>query len=64
MYAWHLVEVRVRFRFSLSIEIVNVDQLKVEGETRISHPIVGPKSDMRQVTKLLVSPVVQLTQAG
>ena len=59
----YLVEVRVWLTLSDPVEVSDVDQLVVKEESCISLAVLGPGVDMRQVTQLLVAPVVQLTQA-
>lgn len=59
-----LVEVRIGFRLSNSIEILHVDELKVVGETWVGSLKLGLTLNMRQVPKLLIAPVIEITQTA
>lgn len=58
----YLVEVRIGFRLPDSIEILHVDELEVVGETWVGGLKLWLTLNMRQVSKLLIAPVIQITQ--
>ena len=58
----HLVEVGVGLRLSYTIEVIHIDELEVEEEARIGCSELWPAQHMGEVTKLLVAPVVKITQ--
>jgi len=58
---WHLVEIRVRFGLADAVEVIDIDELKVEEETGVCSSILRPQAHMGQVAEPLVAPVVQLT---
>lgn len=59
-----LVEVRIRLRLSNSIEILHIDKLEVICETWIGGLKLWLTLYMRQVSKLLIAPVIQITQTA
>lgn len=59
----HLIKVRVGLRLANSVEIWDIDELKVKEKSRVFYAVLWPSVDMREVAKLRVSPVIQITQA-
>lgn len=59
-----LVKVRIGFRLSDSVEILHVDELEVVGQTWVGRLKLWPTLNMRQVSKLLIAPVIQITQTA
>lgn len=57
-----LVEVRIGFRLPDSVEILHVDELEVVGETWVGGLKLWLTLNMRQVSKLFIAPVIQITQ--
>ena len=60
----YLVEVRVRFGFPDAIEVFHVDELEIKLEARVGHVELWGQVDVWQVAQLLVSPVVQGSNAA
>lgn len=59
----HLIKVRVGLRLAYSVEIWDIDELKVKEKSRVFYAVFWPNMNMREVAKLRVPPVVQITQA-
>lgn len=59
----YLIEEWVRFRLANAVKVRHVNQLEIIKEARILHAVLRPLPDVGQVTKRLVTPVVQITQA-
>lgn len=58
----HLIKVRVGLRLAYSVEIWDIDELKVKEKSRVFYAVFWPSVDMREVAKLRVPPVIQITQ--
>jgi len=57
----NLVEVRVWFRLANTVEVRNIDELKVKEEASVGSTELRPHTHMWQIAELLITPVVQLT---
>lgn len=58
----HLIKVRVGLRLAYSVEIWDIDELKIKEKSRVFYAVFWPSMDMREVAKLRVPPVIQITQ--
>lgn len=58
----HLIKVWVGFRFANAVEVLNVNELKVVGESGVRGLEFRQELNMRKVSQLLITPVVQVTQ--
>ena len=63
VYVQDLVEVWRWFRLPDSIEVAHIDELIVKPHPRIGNTVLGPLPHVRQVTKVLIAPLVKLTEA-
>ena len=62
-YLQYLVEEGVGRRLSDAVEVVDVDELEVVEEAGVGDAELRVHLDVRQVAQLLVTPVVQVTDA-
>lgn len=59
-----LVKVRIGFRLPDSVEILHIYELEVVGQTWVGGLKLWLTLNMRQVSKLLIAPVIQITQTA
>lgn len=61
-YFPYLIEIRIRFRLSYAIEVFYIYKLEVVQKASIGCSELWQKLHVRQVTQVLVAPVVEVTQ--
>lgn len=59
-----LVEVWCWLRLPHSIEISHINELIVKPHPRVRDPVLWPLPHMRKVSKVLIAPLVELTETG
>jgi len=61
LYISYLIEIRIRFRLSHAIEVFYIYKLEVVQKPSVGCSELRQKLHMRQVTQILVTPVVEVT---